>query len=72
MTDQVWIAVHDNGTIEAYDDVDEARNATRDDTSPWVELVTIHHAPAVTDLTSKRRSWISPPNLIYTGPNDAA
>lgn len=72
MTDEVYIVVHDDQSIEAFDDVDEARNATRDDENPYVELVNIHHAPAVTDITSKRRTWVSPPNLIYTGPNDAA
>lgn len=72
MTDEVYIAVHDDGSVEAFDDVDTARNAVRDDENGWCELVQIQHAPTVDDFSTRRRSWISPPNLVYNGPNDAA
>jgi hypothetical protein len=69
----IWIAVHDDGTVEAFDTQDAATNAVRDDTNPWIECVQIQRAPRINDLGAKRRSWVSPPHIVYTGPGgDAA
>lgn len=63
----VWIVIHDDQTIEAFDTQDDAENSTRDDENPYIELVQIHRAPKITDHSNRRRSWVSPPGLIYTG-----
>lgn len=59
----VWIAVRDDGSVEAFDTQDAATNAVRDDENPWIELVQIQRAPKLDELGSRRRTWISAPQL---------